>query len=306
LDLAISGQSELGGGLPGGILVEVFGPSGTGKTVLLSEIAGGVRRQGGNVMFHDPEARLNGQFAKMFGLDMDDITYSKPDTIVEVFKSIREWDPGSDDVIHGVFADSLAALTTDAELAETDKYGMRRAKEFSEQLRLTCRVLAAKGMLLVCSNQIRQNPDAGPYGQKFKSPGGEAIGFYSSVRLRTASPSKLKKEVSVRGRKHSMVVGVEVDIEVHKNSLAAPYHRVPVMIRFDYGIDDVTANLQFIKTNTNATKYQVAGTSLAVSLEQSAQMVEEQELEQQLASEVRQLWLEIQGAFGSGREKRRS
>ena len=56
LDLAISGGRKRGGGLPGGILVEIFGPSGCGKTVLLCEIAGGVQRQKGKIMFRDPEA----------------------------------------------------------------------------------------------------------------------------------------------------------------------------------------------------------------------------------------------------------
>jgi RecA/RadA recombinase len=90
LDLAISGGRIRGGGLPGGILVEVFGPSGSGKTVLLSEIAGAVQRQGGSIMFKDPEARLNPQFAKLFGLELKEGDYSNPDTVNEVFKADRQ------------------------------------------------------------------------------------------------------------------------------------------------------------------------------------------------------------------------
>lgn len=305
LDLAISGLRFPYGGLPGGMMVEVFGPSGTGKTVLLSEIAGAVSRGGGQVMFHDPEARLNKQFAQLFGLDMDAVTYTTPNTIPEVFKPIRQWDPKPDGVIHGVFADSLAALTTEWEIEEKDQYGMRRAKEFSEQLRLTCRTLASKGFLLVCSNQVRMNLDAGPYGPKFKSPGGEAIAFYSSVRLRTSQINKIKKEVSVRGKKHSTVSGVEIEVEVFKNSVSAPYNKAPVIIQFDYGIDDVKANLQYLKTNTGSTKYKVGDRELAVSLDASAQMVEEDGLEQRLKREVAQLWREIQSAFSAGRKKKR-
>ena len=59
LDLIISGTRVRGGGLPGGILVEIFGPSGTGKTVLLCEIGGVIQRQNGDVRYGDPEARLN-------------------------------------------------------------------------------------------------------------------------------------------------------------------------------------------------------------------------------------------------------
>jgi len=175
LDLAISGGRVRGGGMPAGILVEIFGPASSGKTVLLSEIAGAIQRQKGDVMFHDPEARLNKQFARIFDLDTDEMNYSTPDTVPEVFKAVRKWVPEGEG-IHGVFADSLAALSTDMEMEkdEGDKMGMRRAKEFSEELRKTCRVLSKNNYLMVCSNQIRQNLDAGPYGQRYKSPGGEA------------------------------------------------------------------------------------------------------------------------------------
>lgn len=68
LDLAISGGRVRGGGIPGGIFVEAFGPPSSGKTVLLCEIAGAIQRQGGEVMFYDPEARLNKKFAEVFQL----------------------------------------------------------------------------------------------------------------------------------------------------------------------------------------------------------------------------------------------
>ena len=74
LDLNISGDTFYEGGLPGGIFVEIFGPSGAGKTVLLCQIAGNLFKQGGQILFRDPEARLNTQFAKMFGMIKEDIT----------------------------------------------------------------------------------------------------------------------------------------------------------------------------------------------------------------------------------------
>ena len=76
LDLAISGGRVHGGGLPSKIFAEIFGPSGSGKTVLLSEIAGAVIRGKGEVMFRDPEARLNEKFAKIFDLDISKISVS--------------------------------------------------------------------------------------------------------------------------------------------------------------------------------------------------------------------------------------
>ncbi len=139
LDLAILGGRKRGGGLPGGIFVEIFGPSQSGKTVLLCEIAGGVKRAEGAIRFDDPEARLNKQFAKLFDLDIDKITYGRPNTIPEVFDPIKKWKVDSSK-INGVFADSLAALSTDLEMEKGDKMGTRRGKEFSEGLRTTCRI----------------------------------------------------------------------------------------------------------------------------------------------------------------------
>ena len=172
---------------------------------------------------------------------MDDITYTVPNTIPEVFSKVRKWEPEGKGP-HGIFADSLAALSTDMEMGndEGDKMGMRRAKEFSEQLRKTCRVITEKNYLMVCSNQIRQNLDAGPYGQKYISPGGEAIGFYSSLRLRCMKPEKIKDKVKIAGKEVSRVIGIKTDIEVFNLSFESKSnHTKLIQSLFDYGIDDV-------------------------------------------------------------------
>jgi protein RecA len=308
LDLAISGGRFRNGGLPGGILVEIFGPSATGKTVLLSEIAGGVQRKGGEVRFMDPEGRLNKAFAGLFGLNADTITYDQPDTVTELFAPLHDWEPkGEKGTIHVVCADSLAALSTNMELEadEGDKMGMRRAKEFSQELRTIARKIVQHNILMVCSNQVRMNLDAGPYGQKYKTPGGEAIGFYSSVRLRTMLRKKLKREKKIRGKDHSVVAGVEIEVEVFKNSIWKPYNTAPVYIDFSYGIDDVKANLQYIKTNTGAKTDRVDGNDLSPSLDKAAELVEEQKMERRLKRETVNLWNDIQKAFENKRVKRR-
>lgn len=307
LDLAISGGRVRGGGLPGGILVEIFGPSGSGKTVLLSEVAGAVQRQGGQVLFQDPEARLNPQFAKLFGLELEEGNYNTPDTVPEVFKAVRAWEPKSEDVINGVFADSLAALSTEMEMEakEGDKMGMRRAKEFSEELRKTCRILQQKNYLMVCSNQVRQNLDAGPYGQKYTTPGGLAMEFYSSLRLRTLKAEKLKEKRTIAGKEVTRVVGVDVQIEVSKSSIWKPFHVAPVTILFDYGIDDIRQNLQFIKDHTKNKVYTVGGATLSNSLATAIQMIEADKLESRLRREVIALWTEIEGLFETSRKPKR-
>jgi len=302
LDLAISGGRVHGGGIPAGIMVEVFGPSSTGKTVLLCEIAGNVKRQGGQVMFHDPEARLNKQFARLFGLDVEEIEYQIPDTVSEVFKPIREWDPKPRGKVHGIFADSLAALTTEMEEEGKDSYGMRRAREFSEQCRLTCRELAKKGFLMVCSNQIRQNIDAGSFGPKYKSPGGEAIGFYSSLRLRCLNAEKIKKKKRIGGKEVVRVVGIKTEVEVFKSSVWKPYHTAPLYILYDYGIDDIRANLRFLKSTLGESVYKVGGKELAKRIEEAIAIVEEEGLEEELKKEVIKIWMEVENQFTVNRK----
>jgi len=307
LDLAISGKRIRGGGLPSGILVEIFGPSGAGKTVLLCEMAGNMQRANGSIMFNDPEARLDAQFAKLFDFDVDEITLIQPDTIKEVFAPIRKWEPESTPA--AVFADSLAALSTNLEMdkEEGDKMGMRRAKEFSEECRKTCRILSQKDILMVCSNQVRVNQDAGPYGEKYKSPGGEAIGFYASLRLKIARREKIKETKTIRGKEQQRVVGVVSSIQVYKSSIDAPFRDAMVHILFDYGIDDIRANLTYLKQNTKSTKYAIPGCDvlLGASIKSAALAVEKNNLEEALREAVIDLWEEIEETFITERKQKK-
>lgn len=314
LDLAISGGRVRGGGIPGGILVEIFGPSGAGKTVLLCEIAGAVQRQGGEIKFNDPEARLNKQFAQIFDLDLQDDDYSTPDLIPEVFGSIRKWEPEDTSKINGVFADSLAALSTDMEMEkeEGDKMGMRRAKEFSEECRKTCRILPKKNILMVCSNQVRQAIGATQYQPKHVSPGGEAIPFYASLRLRCMSAQKIKDKKKINGKEIERVVGVETPIEVFKSSVWKPYRSASVFIMFDYGIDDIQANLQFVKQYGDKprvpdpknkdkmkdyTGYFVGDEKAGIPLADAIAFVEKHGLEEDLKEQTIDLWEAVEEEF---------
>lgn len=304
LDLAISGTRFDRGGIPGGILVEIFGPSGAGKTVMLCELAGAVQRAGGEVMFRDPEGRLNSQFAQIFGFKVENALYDMPGTVPELFEPVRKWQPRAAGV-NAVFADSLAALSTQMELEDGDKYGMRRAKEFSEECRKVCRTLTERGILMVCSNQVRQNPDAGLYGEKFKSPGGEAIPFYSSLRLRCSSPHKIYRERDIGGKKQRRVAGVETTVQVYKSSIDVPYREAKVNIIYDYGIDDVRGNLEYVKSITWATAYTVRESRMGAGLDGAVLAVEKAGLEEELRTQVVELWRDVEAKFKIERQQKR-
>ena len=309
LDLAISGGRVRGGGLPGGIFVEAFGPSGSGKTVLLCEIAGSVQRHGGSIRFDDPEARVDNQFALMFGASINPENYSTPDTVTEVFKAIREWKPEPDKkgIVHGTFTDSLAALSTVMEMEndDGDPFGARRAKEFSEGLRKTCRLIKDKNYLMVCSNQVREVIGAVGGQERTKSPGGKALEFYPSLRLKFGNPQKINQTVIIAKKEVKKVIGVQTTISVYKSSIWKPYNTAPVTIIFDYGIDDIRENLQFLKDYTKNTIYTIGGEGLDKSMEKSIQIVEEDNLQKELKEEVIDLWEEIESKFKSSRKPKR-
>lgn len=295
LDLAISGGVSEKGGIPSGIFVEVFGPSGSGKTVLLCEIAGNIQRNGGELMFHDPEARLNKQFAKIYDLNIEDEEYFTPDTVTEVFSAIRNWEVKDSSIVNGIITDSLAALSTDLEMGseEGDKMGQRRAKEFSQELRRTARIIKNKDYLVVASNQIRTTMSG--HFTKHEAPGGFGIGFYSSLRLRTGAPQKIVTKGSYKGKKIEKVTGVETEIEVFKSSIDDPFRKAPLIIDFHYGIDDIRANVRYLRKYLNA--YKLNGASLGTSEDAAVMYVEKNDLEEELQQEVISLWREIESKF---------
>ena len=182
--------------------------------------------------------------------------------------------------------------------------GMRRAKEFSEELRKTCRLLAQENYLMVCSNQVRVNVDAGPYGQKYTTPGGESVAFYSSLRLQTKVVKKLTKEISFHSKDVEKVVGVDIEVYVYKSSIWKPYESAPVTIVFDYGIDDIRQNLQFVKRYSNKSIFSLGGESLDKSLENSIAIIEKENRENELREEVILLWNKIERQFDSNRKSK--
>jgi protein RecA len=297
LDLAISGGAKYGGGIPGGIMVEAFGPSGSGKSVICCEIAGSIQRQGGDVTFLDPEARLTLPFAKLIGVDIDNVEYIRPDTVIDAIRPIRKIQPKDKSIITGVVADSLAALSTEEEMMDKDKFGAKRAKDFSTELRKTCRIIGNRNILLFCSNQVRDNMNAGPYSPRDRSTGGRAIEFYSSVRLHFGNPKRLKQTIKIGKKEIEKTYGVQTYVRVEKNSVAEPWNSAPLTIIFDYGVDDIRENLRFVKEITGEKHYTVRETDLGKSLNGAIQAVEEDKMVKKLRKQVIELWAEVNEQF---------
>jgi RecA/RadA recombinase len=342
LDLAISGSKVRGGGLPGGILVEVYGPSGAGKSSVLAEVCGCIQRRGGEIKFKDPEGRLDQEYAEVYGVHIsEEEGYSMPDTIIEAFADFYKWNPKNSEVINGMGIDSLAALSTEMELSEGDAYGMRRAKEFSQELRKTCRIIARNNWLIVCSNQIRDGGEG-----KSVTPGGKGIPFYASLRIEikpcfvggskieekvklkfgeeenkeeqeeTEAPvtkrgrGKAKKEKKEKEKEKEItkIVGVRSKCTVTKSTVDDPFRECNISIIFGLGIDDLRDNLIYVKEMTNGTKYSVDGNTKEdsqyksyVSLKDMITYVTENSLESILREKVIDIWEEIEAKFKAGK-----
>jgi hypothetical protein len=162
-------------------------------------------------------------------------------------------------------------------------------------------MLPNKNIIMVASNQVRQSGNQ--FGPKYRTPGGEAVGFYASVRLQIQNPQKIKETHYVAGKQVTRVIGVESTVEVYKNSTWKPYRTAPLTILFDYGIDDVRQNLQFVKDYTKNNVYTVGGETLDKGMEKAIQKVEDQGLEQQLREEVIDLWEGIEQKFSQTHRK---
>lgn len=299
LDKAISGGRHPEGGIPGGTVIEVFGPEGIGKTAIVAEICGSAQSQGGDVKFNDPEARLDREYAEIYGMSLPEGKYARLHYVNEIFDDIVDWDPPNKNVINVYGCDSLAALVTELEMSDSgDKMGMRRAKEFSQGFRKISTLIAEGGhKLLVCTNQIRSG-DSG-----ITTPGGWAIRYYSSIRLQIKylfAPGKskyLEETIDVGRKKLKKTIGINCEVYVVKNSKDDPYRKAPISIVFGYGIDDIRANLQYLKDMTGAKKYECGDGTEYQSMKNAISYVESAGTELKLKEKVLDMWDEIEEQF---------
>jgi recombination protein RecA len=301
LDLAISGGVSKYGGIPPGIIVEIFGPSSSGKTAILSEASAYAQARKGEIQFLDPEGRLIKEYSRIYGVSLNKDNYHRPDTVAEVFERIRSWKP-SEKGFNIIATDSLAALSTDLEMDGGDKMGMRRAKEFSEGLRKTCRMIVNNGWIILCSNQERESQ-----GGSLVTPGGKGIPYYASLRIRIYPQyrnGKIEKKKKIRGKEHTKIIGIRSECKIMKSSIDDPLRTAPINVIFGYGIDDIRANLQWYKEAMGSKKY-IAADNESATMDKSIKYIEKNRLQIELKNMVVDLWHEIEDSFDVKREKKK-
>jgi recombination protein RecA len=220
----------------------------SGKSLIAAHMMANVQKDGGVAVLIDTENAINPEFYNAIGLNIAQLVYAQPGSVEDIFEciekvidTVRKKQENKKKVI--IVVDSIAAASTKEELEGTyDKsgYGTVKAQLLGKAFRKITNLIGKEKIALVFTNQLRQKMNAPAFSDPWTTPGGKALPFAASTRVRLSITGKIKN-------KSGDVVGVKVKAIVIKNRLGPPFKVAEFNIFFDRGIDDDTSCLEFLK-----------------------------------------------------------
>ena len=235
LDYIIANRPN--GGLPEGRIVEIFGPPSIGKSHIAIQVARSTQQMGGIVVYIDTENATSVENLSLLGVDITKRfvyvdTHCTEEVLSIAESTIMKAKAMDKDVPITIIWDSVAASSPKAELVgdyDKESIGLQ-ARAISKGMRKITGVIANQNVLFICLNQIRTKVGV-MYGDPTTTPGGKAIPFHSSVRIKLGAGQRIEN-------KNKEVIGIHVSAKTIKNKVAAPFRDCKFEIHFGVGIKE--------------------------------------------------------------------
>lgn len=237
------------GGVPRGRVIEVYGPESSGKTTLSLHIAANAQKAGGTVAFVDAEHAMDPEYAKKIGVNINELLISQPDAGEQALDIVETLVRSN--AVDLIVVDSVAALVPRAEIEGEmgDHHVGRQARLMSQALRKLTPIMGKSNTVVIFINQIRMKIGV-MFGNPETTSGGQALKFYSSVRIEIRKSAQIKSG--------DQVVGNRVKVKVVKNKVAPPFQTTEFDIMYNEGISrsgdllDTGVKLEVIKKSGNS------------------------------------------------------
>jgi recombination protein RecA len=258
------------GGVPRGRIVEIYGPESSGKTTLAQHIVAEVQKTGGIAAFVDAEHALDPDYAAKIGINVKEMLISQPDTGEQALEIVETLVRSN--AVDVIVIDSVAALVPQKEIEGDmgDSHMGLQARLMSQALRKLTSAIAKSKTVVVFINQIRHK-----IGVFFGSPetttGGNALKFYSSVRIEVRRSAQIKQG--------DRIIGNRVKCKIVKNKVAAPFKNCEFDIMYNEGIsiagDLLDLGIRYEVINKSGNSYTYGDVKLGVGREKAKSSIKE-------------------------------